>query len=57
MWKLLYLEKPANIHKKLDIERQEMTIRITEPRIQLTEQDFLLRASRKWNTIPENHCL
>ena len=30
-----------------------MEIEITEPRLQFTEHNFILRASRNWNTLPD----
>ena len=53
MWRILQTRKPRNIYEKLDIDTEEMTIRINDPRIQFTEQSFRLKASRDWNELPE----
>ena len=53
MWKMIYHSRPLKIAEKLDIDRQTMKIRITEPRLIFTEHNFNLRASRDWNLMPD----
>ena len=41
------------ITEKLDIDRTNMMIKISEPRLKFTEQEFTLKASREWNRYPD----
>ena len=53
IWKLIHLDKPWNIRRKMKLDNETMKFTITEPRINFTEQNFKLRASRKWNSLPD----
>ena len=52
--KMIHLEKPLKVSEKLEIDRTTMKIKIKEPRLLFTEQNFTTRASRDWNRMPES---
>ena len=53
MWKLINQKKPLKITERLEIDETEKKIRINEPRLLFSEQNFTVRASREWNCIPD----
>ena len=54
MWKLIYMDRPRKVAEKLNVDRTDMIIRIREPRLLFSEQNFTTRASRDWNSMPEH---
>ena len=54
IWKMIHMDRPQKVADRLDIDRVEMKINITEPRLLFSEQNFTVRASRDWNRLPDN---
>ena len=54
MWKMLNCRKPLRIAENITVDRTRMIINITEPRLQITEQNFTIRAGRDWNKLPDH---
>ena len=46
MWKILNNRTPRKFYEELTHNTENMEIDIKEPRLQFTDQDFLLRAGR-----------
>ena len=53
MWKILYMEIPSRLSRRLDYDRSSMKLRTMETRLQFTKQNFLHRASLEWNKLPD----
>ena len=53
MWKIIHKKTPSNLNEKLDWDPTTRKIRIKEPRLQFTEQNFMIRSSRDWNNLPD----
>ena len=53
MWKIKHMNKPEQLSEKIVWDRVTGLTTVEEPRIQFTNQDFLLRGCNFWNTLPE----
>ena len=52
LWKIIYMKTQKNLHRILDWDPAERKISINVPRLQFTDQDFLIRSSRDWTELP-----
>ena len=54
LWKMINKNTPRRLSEELDIDRTTLLFTIKEPRLQFTRQNFIYRASKEWNTLPDN---
>ena len=53
IWNMINVQKPKRMSDKINLDQITNEITLKEPRIQFTRQNFLYRASCKWNSLPE----
>ena len=53
MWKTINHITPRNVYEKLNWDETERRIRVIEPRLKFTNQDFIVRGCNIWNDLPD----